>query len=1003
MVVTNPLLRYYTLVFTAVFTVATWAQPIDSLIIAPPDQQMNAFVYQDEDGAFWVSSINGWYRCVGDDYDYFPIRDPLAIKKPSQLIQSTMFPDTEGVWWFSTNNRLCAFDREQQSFSTYPIIVNGDTIVDGYHVFHLRNDNIWLKAGNSITCFNKATQRSSALPFPVQGVRFAVDTFPNGELRSIVSCPWLIEPGVEVLTRSDLESPWQLSKVSGSANKDLPVVTGAVFANSKMVYLSTENGIAQLLLPEMQVFFPEGTSAAFLPRSGCFSVVHHPKTNHLVFSSKREGIWIVPLAENGQIQSDFTQQLPRYRSVQNLNFDQYNNLWETHYGEGVKHYTQPQRTIETKSFRPNNSVLVDLYADDSGTSYALEKSGEIWTLTQGQSEWESILPPIPGQPATYLGFHKTDQHLWAYAQHGIRKIDLADVKENAYRYFPQNQIDRITLISNAQGQLALNNFAGLFPINWNLSDTVALGPAHNETNGRVVSFDWLKQINDTSFLGAHQELNFIGGNYKTNLQITDRILVDAFIQDIAVINDQFWVGTLEGLYTIEHNTSTPVELLLPNDSHQDINTLTHLKEYLYIGSNDGLVIYHIPTKEYRLYTTADGLPSNRFIPRRSAIDTDDRVWMLTDSAAVGIKTSNFPAATPKYAPILHQAWINDQPYRGEKVATATQHFALSHLQNSISFSILAPHQQQAERNLIKYRLLGYDSTFTLANPKENIRFGQLRPGKYELEMMVLSGQLAEGPKKVITIEIRPPLWQQPWFILCSLLLIFSLLFLINRRIIRKKLLKIKRQLEQDKAISVERDRIASEVHDDLGGQLSSILFISEELLLTEDDQQGSSPQLNRINELSRSSLQNIRDIIFALDTRKASVEDLARKLVSAGETFFTDTGLSFDAEVELSSPEIQLSSLQKRNINSICKEAFHNIFKHADASTVVFRIRQGDADMNITISDNGRGFKQSIDQKVHFGLENMQQKTTAIGGTFNLSSSAGEGTLLTFILPLNDK
>ncbi|MEL7160588.1 MAG: sensor histidine kinase [Bacteroidota bacterium] len=253
----------------------------------------------------------------------------------------------------------------------------------------------------------------------------------------------------------------------------------------------------------------------------------------------------------------------------------------------------------------------------------------------------------------------------------------------------------------------------------------------------------------------------------------------------------------------------------------------------------------------------------------------------------------------------------------------------------------------------------------------------------------------------MAITIRPP-FTQTWtfrlLLLSGISLIIATTYILLLRQERQKQARLR---QQQARIAAERDRIAGEVHDDLGGQLSSIMYLSEELLLTEAVP-GTERELARINELSRGSLQNVRDIIYALDNRRSDLASLGDQLRGAGDEFFRDRKIEYDYAEELNRPDFGLTSRQKRNLTLVVKEAWHNIAKHAHAEQVTVRLREHNGNLTVTVADDGRGFAspKSASGTGGYGLDNMHEKAASIGGHLTIDSAPGEGTTLTLVWPL---
>src|SRR4030095_255426 len=118
-----------------------------------------------------------------------------------------------------------------------------------------------------------------------------------------------------------------------------------------------------------------------------------------------------------------------------------------------------------------------------------------------------------------------------------------------------------------------------------------------------------------------------------------------------------------------------------------------------------------------------------------------------------------------------------------------------------------------------------------------------------------------------------PWWQSWWLRIGVLLLLGLIVTLLIRSYYKRKLEKQKMEFEKQKAVELERTRIATDMHDDLGAGLSSIRFLSEKVKrnsfsdVTKDD-------IDKMQFHSNELLEKMNEIIWAMNERNDSLEDL---------------------------------------------------------------------------------------------------------------------------------
>ncbi len=201
----------------------------------------------------------------------------------------------------------------------------------------------------------------------------------------------------------------------------------------------------------------------------------------------------------------------------------------------------------------------------------------------------------------------------------------------------------------------------------------------------------------------------------------------------------------------------------------------------------------------------------------------------------------------------------------------------------------------------------------------------------------------------------------------------------------------------------ERKRLAREIHDQLGQSMSGLAFQAEVLqrFLPPGSKQASS-QLNQIMDLIKTTTDSMYALILAL--RPSVLDDLglAVALRSHAERVFNGTGIAY--KINTQAFEDRLPSEMEIAIYRLFQEALNNIIRHASSKHVTLRlVRHADA-FEGQIEDDGRGFNPEQintyrDQPRGLGLLGMRERVEQFGGTLDISSKYGQGTIIKFSIP----
>ena len=198
----------------------------------------------------------------------------------------------------------------------------------------------------------------------------------------------------------------------------------------------------------------------------------------------------------------------------------------------------------------------------------------------------------------------------------------------------------------------------------------------------------------------------------------------------------------------------------------------------------------------------------------------------------------------------------------------------------------------------------------------------------------------------------------------------------------------------------ERARIAREIHDEFGQQLSGLKMSLTSLKKNKDVGSDVEPIIDLIVAEVNVSIQSLRQI--ANELRPVLIDKLG--LFAAIEWLVSEfekkTGITSRMYVDIDQPEI--NKTLEIDIFRICQEALTNITKHAEATLVNIRIENKNERLLIRIIDNGKGIKSSMLQNpLSMGLLNMKERANLIGAELDISSSGDRGTTIELILTIN--
>jgi signal transduction histidine kinase len=204
------------------------------------------------------------------------------------------------------------------------------------------------------------------------------------------------------------------------------------------------------------------------------------------------------------------------------------------------------------------------------------------------------------------------------------------------------------------------------------------------------------------------------------------------------------------------------------------------------------------------------------------------------------------------------------------------------------------------------------------------------------------------------------------------------------------------------ALEEERSRIAREIHDEFGQQLSGLKMALSSLKKNPIVNNEAGPVLDAIVADVNTSIQSVRQI--ANELRPVLIDKLGlfaalKWLVSE---FENKTGIASRTHVDKDQPGIDKAL--EINIFRICQEALTNVTRHAEATMVNFSVTNKNGTLLIRIIDNGKGIApNTLQNALSMGLLNMRERATLSGAELNITSIPFTGTTIELKINLNGK
>ena len=433
-----------------------------------------------------------------------------------------------------------------------------------------------------------------------------------------------------------------------------------------------------------------------------------------------------------------------------------------------------------------------------------------------------------------------------------------------------------------------------------------------------------------------------------------------------------WIGTRYGGLVRSHNgeyrTASVQNGLLSNA----IWSLAGTDHRIWCGTDVGL---EVVDKE----TCKPLLPKSELIGNHvyaCGAYRDAYVWCLTASELVIFENPEQVTKTPP-PPV----YITSYVVNGVSISPDSIH-VFDYTQNSCSFDFVGLSFRDEHNVRYQYRMLGHDSAWTRPVKEHTVTYASLRPGSYEFQVKAINGEgVSSTAPASISFAIVPPFWMRWWFIIGTALFILSIFYGLFRY-----------RLYHVMNMERMRLRIASDLHDDVGTNLSSIVVSSQILEREGTLSNDVRNQLKDIRTVATTTQEMMRDIVWMLNPSNDSLDDFVLKMKEAAARLLGNIPFTFIVPSERMLEKVSIEF--KRNVFLIFKETLTNVFRHSGATLVTIEVTHGNGELALQIRDNGKGFDPNH-ASAGSGIASLKRRADHIGGRIEFSRLTDGGTMVT--------
>ncbi len=379
---------------------------------------------------------------------------------------------------------------------------------------------------------------------------------------------------------------------------------------------------------------------------------------------------------------------------------------------------------------------------------------------------------------------------------------------------------------------------------------------------------------------------------------------------------------------------------------------------------------------------------------------DGRMWFATMRGLVSVNPAAIPVNTNPPPVVIEQMRVDGRilpASQGQKIPAGARRVEIHYA----ALSFTAPGKVR-----FRYRLEEQQGEWLESGRDRFAAFNGLEPGEHRFRVVACNNDgVWNNSGATLSFTVLPFFWETLWFRSSSAaatlgIAVWGATF-VSQRKVRQRLAELERQ----RAVDLERARIARDIHDDVGSALTQLTLLGspiDEDLGPDADPAAAHPRLGQIADLSREIVGKLDELVWTVNPRHDTTVGLVDYLTHHAESTLGSRGLRLHYRVEPGISVVPIIAERRHQLFLAYKEAIANVIKHSGATEVHLRIRVPDGVLEIEVEDNGRGFDPAGVAPTSDGLGNMRQRLEAIGGGCVIERPATGGTRVRFRLPLSN-
>lgn len=962
-------------------------------------------------GYLWVGTEDGLHRFNGYEFKAFVHNPSDSSSLIDDHIRGLLWNNR--ILWIATSaGGIASFVPSLNRFDTPNLDTTLNSFNTSFKVFTNSDSTLLLSVHNHFIIYNVSDGTRSVYKLPISGKSsYVTDVLPISPNKC-----WLATTASGLL-----EFDMQTLEVKQLQFLD-SLFINCMYRFKNKIYIGTETGMVAFNLDTDSV---EATN--FQYPTNCF--YEQSPDGVLIGTDNGMFLFQLPSDEITPIILDVDDnRVYESLDINQILGDKKGNLWIGTEGDGLLYYNVYQKKFNTVKV---NLTKYPLTADISTFQILKEtesslllgtKLGVVRYNTQKQG---FSLFPLTKNMLIYTLKRDNVGTIWAGGfTSGLLKYD--DQNDRFQKIIPQGETfadeDIIEILPVDSRTLWIATWSGgMYRFDTQTIKLHALLPGGKTINRARTSFidskgnSWLGTDEGAYRISTDKKLTRFHSKSEPKIS-SDRVF--AINEDS---QGNIWLGTNVGLTKLDftNNTSSLYykQKGLPNDFIYSV--LIDDDDKVWVSTNSGISVLNSETKNFKNYTSSDGLQHNEFNGKAGYMD-ENGLFYFGGISGVNIFDPNQIAENPNL-PEVHIESVELFNHEIDANMLFLDKLRFKSRENVLTFNFAALNFLNPEKCIYAYKMEGFDADWRHDTKQRSTTYTNLDPGEYTFVVKATNDAGVWNPQPAsVHITIVPPLYQKTWFrviFIVVFLLSGFLYYLYQTQKLKRDKLKLERIVAHRTRQVQQKNKKLQKAFIEAERQRDNISFLMKELRhRVKNNLQIVSSLLN----LQSNSLENesAKQALKMARTRIIAISQVENKITGEGEN--TDLG-QFIKEISEKTTQVlsveeklkynlltEVETVQLKNVNTtliglILNELITNAAKYAfdrynPKNTLKVGCIISGSNWILTVNDNGKGYHPKRARKNSLGLKLVNDMVQQLGGTITVKNN--RGTKNTIIIPI---